>query len=226
MDGGGDGAVDGTCMVAGEQSAGRGRHGRQWVSDPGAGLWCSTVLREGLDPGLDPGRVPLIAALAVLDVAAALGGMNLGIKWPNDILASDDPKSGGRKMAGILAEVVNGAVIVGIGINVDYSAEDIPFPGATSWFAETGQHPDRSELLAGLLGALFDRRAQDPAAVLADYRAACVTIGAEVQVVLPDGQQFTGRGIDVDESGHLIVRSGRTLRTVIAGDVIHATIAP
>lgn len=210
------GAPDGTCIVAGEQTAGRGRHGRTWVSDPGAGLWCSTVLRDISEPT----DVPLIAALAVLDVARALADLPLRIKWPNDVLAID-----GYKIAGILAEVVGDAVVVGIGINIDYSAKALPDEAATSWFLETGRHPDRSELLAGLLSAMYKRRAQVRAALLVDYRASCCTLGADVRVVLPGGEEFVGVGEGVDESGHLVVRSGQSLRTVVAGDVIHATIA-
>lgn len=211
-----DGALDGTCIVAGEQTAGRGRHGRQWVSDPGAGLWSSTVLRAVSEPTL----VPLIAALAVLDVARNAADLRLGVKWPNDIIAP-----GGGKIAGILAEGVGDAVAVGVGLNLDYSADALPDAAATSWFVETGEHPDRSELLADLLGSLFERLRLDRHDLLADYRASCLTIGAPVRVVLPGGEEFTGMGEDVDESGHLIVRSGQSLRTVIAGDVIHATIA-
>jgi len=209
------GAPDGSCVVAGEQTAGRGRHGRHWVSDPGAGLWLSTVLR-GVS---DPTRVPPIAALAVRDVARQLGDLQLSIKWPNDVLATD-----GRKIAGILAEVVGDAVVVGIGINVDYSASALPDEAATSWFLETGQHPNRSDLLAGLLVRLFERGRLGWPALLDDYRAACVTLGARVRVSLPGGEEFEGVGEALDESGHLVVRSGQSLRTVVAGDVIHATI--
>lgn len=210
------GAPDGSCVVAGEQTNGRGRHGRRWVSDPGAGLWSSTVLR-GVS---EPTRAPLIAALAIRDVAMELADLPLAIKWPNDVLATD-----GRKIAGILAEVVGDAVVVGIGVNVAYSEKALPDPAATSWFLETGQQPDRSELLAGLLLRLFERSRVGWPALLDDYRAACVTLGARVRVSLPGGEEFSGVGEALDESGHLVVRSGQSLRTVVAGDVIHATIA-
>ena len=163
--------------------------------------------------------MPLIAALAVRDVAGELGDLQLAIKWPNDVLAAD-----GRKIAGILAEVVGDAVVVGIGINVDYSAKALPDEAATSWFLETGQHPNRSDLLAGLLVRLFERGRLGWPALLDDYRAACVTLGARLRVSLPGGEEFEGVGEALDESGHLVVRSGQSLRTVVAGDVIHATI--
>lgn len=183
-------------------------------------MWSSTIVRDIPTPS----RVPIMAALAVLDTARELAGLELGIKWPNDVLNGD-----GRKMAGILVEVEGGAVIIGIGINVDYEPRQLPHEHATSWFIESGAHPERSELLAVLLTHLRARLSQDWDRALADYRAVCRTIGAVVRVVLPGGEEFAGTAIDVDQSGHLLVDAedgGRqSVRTVVAGDVIHATIA-
>ena len=209
------GVLDGTCFVAGEQTAGRGRQGRAWVSDPGAGLWCSTALR---DVG-EPTRAPITAALAIVDAARELAGPEVTIKWPNDVLAGN-----GRKIAGILVEAASEAVVVGIGINVDYPSDALPDPRATSWFLETGAHPDRTELLAALLVNLHGRIAQPFEQVLADYRSCSSTVGAPVHVLLPGGEELTGIAEDVDKSGHLLLRSGETVRTIVAGDVIHATI--
>ena len=208
------GAVDGTCLVAGEQTAGRGRHGRTWVSQPGAGLWSSTIVRGVTSPT----RLPLVAALSVVDVGLDLGDLSWSIKWPNDVLSGT-----GRKVAGILAEGVADAVVVGIGINIQ--APPAEFAGAGCWVDEAPS-PDQSSLLAGLLIALHTRLHRPWPSNLEDYRAACRTIGTSVHVVLPDGEQFDGTGIDVDDDGHLLVRTGQTLRMVVAGDVLHATIAP
>lgn len=216
-----EGAADGTCVVAGEQTAGRGRHGRTWISHPGAGLWSSTIIRSCQQPT----RLPLLAALAVVDVARDLGGMSWRIKWPNDVL-----DSGGRKVAGILVEGVSDggpdgpAVVVGIGINVDRPPNE--FAGAGSWVGESGASPDRSSLLAGLLIALHARVREPWEIALGDYRALCRTLGSDVHVVLPGGEEFDGVGVDVNESGHLVVDTGATSRIVVAGDVLHATIAP
>lgn len=202
-------------MVAGEQTAGRGRHGRSWVSDPGAGLWSSTIIRECEEFT----RLPLIAALAVVDVARELAGACWTIKWPNDVLGAD-----GRKVAGILAEAVADGAVVGIGINLERPPQE--FAQAGSWVDDCGSSPDRSELLAGLLIALHARVHQPWAHALADYRGLCRTLGRPVRVTLPGGEVFEGVGSDVSEAGHLIVQVGQTTRTVVAGDVVHATIAP
>ena len=212
------GAVDGTCVVAGEQTAGRGRHGREWISDPGAGLWSSTLVRS-----CDiPSRLPLLAALAVVDVARDAGAMTWIIKWPNDVL-----DSAGRKVAGILVEGVSaasGAAVVGIGVNVERPPQEFDLAG--SWVGESGIHPDRSSLLAGLLVSLHARVRQRWDAALADYRGLCSSIGADVHVMLPGGEEFAGRGVEVTDEGHLVVDTESTSRIVVAGDVLHASIAP
>lgn len=209
------GAPDGTCVVAGEQTAGRGRHGRSWVSDPGTGLWSSTIITECEDLT----HLPLLAALAVTDVARNFGGIHWGIKWPNDVLDSDD-----RKVAGILVEAAAGGAVVGIGINVDRPPRE--FSHAGSWVGSTASSPDRSELLAGLLVALYTRVRQPWAEALSEYRRLCRTLGSRVKVTLPGGEVFEGLGSDVTWEGHLLVQVGETGRTVVAGDVMHATIAP
>lgn len=178
------------------------------------GLWSSTIVRGVRTPT----RLPLLAALAVIDVGLDLGGLSWSIKWPNDVLSSD-----GRKVAGILAEGVEDAVVVGIGINIEVPPAE--FSHAGCWVDEAPS-PDRSRVLAGLLIALHSRLHRPWASNLDDYRAACRTVGASVHVVLPDGEQFDGRGVDVDDDGHLLVQAGQTVRMVVAGDVLHATIAP
>lgn len=209
------GAEDGTCVVADEQTAGRGRHGRAWISHPGTGLWSSTVIRSCDQPT----RLPLLAALAVVDVVREVGEMAWGIKWPNDVLDSQ-----GRKVAGILVEGVLDAAVVGVGINIESPPPE--FTHAGSWVGESGKRPDRSVVLAGLLVALFARVRQPWDEALSDYRHLCRTIGAHVHVVLPGGEEFDAIGVDVTESGHLMVDTRSTSRIVIAGDVLHATMAP
>ena len=210
-----EGAVDGTCVVAGEQTAGRGRHDRRWISDPGAGLWSSTIIRECDHPA----HLPLLAALAVVDVGRDVGGVSLAIKWPNDVLDGAD-----RKLAGILVEMVAGASIVGIGMNIERPPAEVAHAG--SWVGAVGRNPDRSVVLAGLLVALHDRIRQPWNEVLSDYRSLCRTIGRRVHVALPSGEAFAAMAMDVTQEGHLLVDTGSTSRIIIAGDVLHATIAP
>ncbi|HYY43307.1 MAG TPA: biotin--[acetyl-CoA-carboxylase] ligase, partial [Pyrinomonadaceae bacterium] len=134
------GAPEGLCIVAREQTAGRGRQARTWVSPQDAGLYFSIVLRPRLAPAHWP-LITLAAALAVRDALTTTCALTPDIKWPNDLLAA------GRKLCGILAEVVETtqgrACIVGIGINLTEHA----FPPelqaqATSVAGATGSTPD------------------------------------------------------------------------------------
>ncbi len=177
-------------------------------------MWSSTVVRAVEHRA----HLPLLAALAVVDLARDVGGMSWVIKWPNDVL--DDR---GRKVAGILVEAVGRAAVVGIGINVERPPSDLPDAG--SWVDACGVSPDRDRLLAGLLIALHTRIGQPWNRTLQDYRAACRTLGRRIHVQLPGGESFDGVGQDVDSDGHLLVEVGQTVRTVVAGDVLHATIA-
>ncbi len=149
------GAPEGLCVIAREQTAGRGRLNRSWHSQKDAGLYFSIVLRPTLEMNSWP-LLPLMAALAVSDALMKSCGLPTDIKWPNDILAND------RKLCGILAETieaVNGsAAIVGIGINL--TSEALPKDlrsVATSIEEIIGRKPDGEEVLTELLNVIAER---------------------------------------------------------------------
>jgi BirA family biotin operon repressor/biotin-[acetyl-CoA-carboxylase] ligase len=146
------GSPEGLCIVADEQTAGRGRLERRWLSPKGAGLYCSVVLRPHISQRSLP-LITLMTSLAVHDALLESCGLETDIKWPNDVLAD------GRKLCGILAEVIETtlgrAVIVGIGINL--SKERLLnelTQTATSVESVTGARPDRDQLLDVLLQTL------------------------------------------------------------------------
>jgi len=144
---------EGAVAVTEEQTEGRGRLGRQWLSPPGVSILCSVLL----EPQVDTQRLPelsLVAGEACAEAIAAITGLAPAIKLPNDILL------GGRKTAGILAEARDGRVVVGIGINVNIPADELPTEidrPATSLLVETGAEVDRADLLVELLAALERR---------------------------------------------------------------------
>jgi BirA family biotin operon repressor/biotin-[acetyl-CoA-carboxylase] ligase len=144
---------EGAVAVAEEQTEGRGRLGRQWLSPPGVSILCSVLL----EPPVETQRLPelsLVAGEACAEAIAALTGLEPAIKLPNDILL------GGRKAAGILAEARDGRVVLGIGINVNVPAGELPAEvdrSATSLLVETGAEVARAELLVELLAALERR---------------------------------------------------------------------
>ena len=222
------GGAEGTVVTTLNQTAGRGRLTRSWVTPPGASLSTSVVLEP--PAGVAPVRWPwlsLLTGLAVHDAAAALG-VRAGLKWPNDVLVGD------RKLAGILIERVErpgagAAAVVGVGLNVAAAEADLPATGTS--LRMLGATDDAAEVLAALLDAVGRRYDAwcaadgDPAAgdgaLLADYRAASVTIGTDVRVHLPREAVLEGRCVDVDAEGHLVVDVEGRRHVLGVGDVVH-----
>ncbi|MDE2980267.1 MAG: biotin--[acetyl-CoA-carboxylase] ligase [Gemmatimonadota bacterium] len=136
-------------VVADRQSAGRGRRGRRWASDTPLGLWC-TVARDW--PAGDLGPLSLRVGLAVArGIESEARGLRIEVKWPNDLLVS------GRKLGGILCERAGGAVLVGIGINVNQQMRDLPLglaPAGTSVLVESGRRVPRGRLLEAVMESL------------------------------------------------------------------------
>ena len=117
------GAPEGVVLAAEEQSAGRGRMGRTWVSPPRAALTFSLLVRPAAVPPARRGWLPLLAGVAVASAVTAVTGVQTRLKWPNDVLA------GPAKLGGILAEAAGDAVVVGVGLNVSAEPGELPPPG-------------------------------------------------------------------------------------------------
>jgi BirA family biotin operon repressor/biotin-[acetyl-CoA-carboxylase] ligase len=146
---------------------------------------------------------------------------DIGLKWPNDVLVEE------RKLGGILVERVDTpagpAAIVGIGINVSQTLDELPVALATSLALELPQAPDRTEVLAQLLGSIDGLLPllEDTTALRAAYADACTTLGREVRVDLPAGEVLTGTAVDIDAQGRLVVAGPDREVAVGAGDVVH-----
>ncbi len=221
------GETAGSVLIADYQSAGRGRQGRSWVAPPGSGIVMSMSLR----PDVEPQRwtwLPLLAGLAVADglqAAARLAGgeVELALKWPNDVLAGE------LKVCGILAERVetgsDPVCVLGLGINVSLSAEQLPVPTATSLGLLLGeQAPARTSVVAEVLerlAAVLADWQRDPTSVTSAYLERCATVGREVQVQLAANRSIYGRATGLDDDGCLIVRTDAGRVTLGAGDVVH-----
>jgi BirA family biotin operon repressor/biotin-[acetyl-CoA-carboxylase] ligase len=143
-------APEGAVAVAEEQTEGRGRLGRRWLAPPGTSVLVSVSLR----PAVPTERLPelsLVAGQAAAEAISEVTGLLPELKFPNDLLL------GGRKVAGMLAEARDDRVVLGIGINVNIDADDLPQgvdTPATSLLVEAGTHVDRPTLLAALLARL------------------------------------------------------------------------
>ena len=148
--------TEGAVAVTEEQTEGRGRLGRGWLSPPYVSVLCSVLLEPQIEPSRLP-ELPLVAGEACAEAIAVVTGLEPEIKLPNDILLS------GRKAAGILAEARDERVVLGIGINVNIAEDDLPTEvdrPATSLLVEAGREIDRVELLVALLDRL-ERRYDD-----------------------------------------------------------------
>ena len=222
------GAAGGTVLIAELQQAGKGRRGRTWLAPAGAGLTMSVLLELPEVPLLWRSWAGAVAGLCLVSAVRATTGLDATLKWPNDLLVD------GRKCAGLLAESVTGGVVVGMGVNVSLSTDELPRPDATSLLLSGAAGLDRSVLAAAVLdelGRWTDRwRAAggdpDRCGLRVAYRAACSTLGTEVLVHLPDGAQVHGRAVDVTIDGALVVDTVAGRRTFTAGDVQHLRPAP
>jgi BirA family biotin operon repressor/biotin-[acetyl-CoA-carboxylase] ligase len=230
-----DGAPEGLVLAAEEQTAGRGRRGRAWISPPHAALMFSLLLRPAPVPPARWGWLPLLTGVAVVTTVREVSGVHATLKWPNDVLAvtvPGTPSSAVGKLAGILAEAAEGVVVVGVGLNVSTVPEEFPPPGpgalpATSLSAAGAVVLGRERLLGGILAAFEQRYLAwrdsrgNPAAIRAEYLGLCGTLGRQVRVELPGGQVLSGEAVDVDPDGRLVVRSSASEVAVAAGDVVH-----
>ena len=216
-----DGAPAGLLVLADEQALGRGRQGRTWFAPPGSSLLLSLLLRPAVAAPA-AGLLPLLAGLVVAEtVARHLPDAQVTLKWPNDLLVD------GAKAAGILAEASAGAVVLGMGVNVDWRGVDRPddLSGATSLAEGAGHDIDRWRLLAGLMGVFsrrYDQWLETPGAFLDDYRRRCATLGSHVRVHRTRLDDLEGIATDINARGGLIVRTeGGHAEAVTAGDVEH-----
>jgi BirA family biotin operon repressor/biotin-[acetyl-CoA-carboxylase] ligase len=208
-----EGCPSGTVVGADRQTAGRGRHGRSWHSEPGAGLYVSIVLRLELGSDAIP-LVMLALGIGTQQAIAEVTGLAPDLRWPNDVLVNE------KKCAGILANADAGAIIAGIGINVSHASfpPDLA-PLATSLRLAGAPEVSRDELLATLVRSVEDScrilTHDGPAAICEMFtHASTYARGRRVRVELDDGV-IEGATRGVNRSGFLVVRQDNGTETVI-----------
>jgi BirA family biotin operon repressor/biotin-[acetyl-CoA-carboxylase] ligase len=206
------GAAGGLVVAADEQTAGRGRLGRTWEAAPGSSLLVSVLLRR---PGA-PGRAVMAAGVALAAAVEHVAGVGVALKWPNDLVVGD------RKLAGVLAEAHDDALVIGVGCNVNWSH----FPAdlaetATACNVEAGRPIDRDALLDSFLDELAAAlHAGD--AIVDDYRVRLATTGRAVRVQQLRADDLVGTAVGVTDGGALVVRDADGHEhTVVAADVVH-----
>ncbi len=217
------GVPEGTLAVACQQTAGKGRRGRSWVSSDGDGIWMSLLLRPGFAPER-ASMLTLVAALAVEQAIKQVTGFSCQIKWPNDLVAD------GKKICGILTEMSTEGqdiryVVIGIGINTGMKE----FPReiretATSLELCLGRPVRRSELVNGVMCAWEEFYGQflkncDLSILRDAYDCRLVNRNRSVKVLLP-GNEYTGMARGIDDVGQLLVEmEDGQVRTVMSGEV-------
>lgn len=206
------GAVD-LAVLADEQTGGRGRRDRAWVS-PEGGAYVSLVLR----PAWSPRRLPRVTLAAAVAVARAVRstGVDPLIKWPNDVLVRADGRE--RKLAGVLTESsIDGTgirwVVVGIGANVATDPAELPATAAS--LAELVGPVDVTWFVRRVLEA-FDELRADPETIVPAWRSAATTLGRQVEVATSAGA-VAGTAVDIDDTGALVVETAAGRRRVVEG---------
>lgn len=223
------GASEGTLVVADYQNAGRGRHGRLWLADPGDCLLLSVVLRPAISPK-DSFYLTMVPALAIVRIIQELGVQGVGVKWPNDV------EINGQKVAGILTELnLRGQqmdyAVVGVGLNVNLDVARHPeiAEDATSLLSVIGSPSSREDLARCLCETLEERYLDvvhgRAATVLNDWRASLTTLGKWVKV--SDGStRYDAFAVDVTVDGGLVLLRGGQRLVVYSGDVTLAKRSP
>lgn len=215
------GAPHGSIVLARTQTAGRGRQGHTWCS-PAGNLYTSWLVRP--PAGLALTLLPLAVGVAVAD-ALAESGLAVRLKWPNDVLAGREE----RKLAGVLTEAVSAgarvdAVVVGVGVNLAWDPRTDPelHATATSAWVETGRVPDLAATATALLrawGVWYHALLHDERSVVAAWRERAVPWWGQAIEVRGSTQVQSGRLLDVDSDGALLLERAGTTYRLLSGEV-------
>jgi BirA family biotin operon repressor/biotin-[acetyl-CoA-carboxylase] ligase len=202
------GAPHGTAVAAEQQTAGIGRHGHSWHSEPGAGLYLSVILRM---PAATP-SLTMALGLAVQAAVNDLADVSTDIRWPNDVMLNE------RKLGGIMVQAAeSGALIAGIGVNVNHSA----FPEelraiATSLRIETGREHSKEALLHRIVAEALRYASLDRTEILRRFGQASSWVTGKDVIV---DERIAGVTAGLDENGFLLVRTATGIETILAGGV-------
>lgn len=216
---------EGTLIIAEEQTAGRGRLGREWISPKGKGIWMTIMLKPDIKPE-QAAQITLIASFAVVLGIRKICNIDAMIKWPNDVVVK------GKKLCGILTEM--GAeidrinyLIVGIGINANTDEVDFANSGlgiATSIKIQKGEDIDRKLLISDIIKN-FEKLYMDFIEsgsieyIIKDYKKVSATLGKDVRI-LAKGEEWHGIALDINSHGHLMVKmDDGKIKEISSGEV-------
>jgi BirA family biotin operon repressor/biotin-[acetyl-CoA-carboxylase] ligase len=207
-------AVPKTILASEFQSSGRGRLDRTFEAAPHSALTFSIYI----EPKVDKEEWSFLTLLAGVSIHEALLTLDpqikVGVKWPNDLLIGE------KKFAGMIAQASANGVVIGIGINVGMSPDELPVENATSLAIEDFAILDRNVILASIINhfEINLEMWENDQSFLAQYRSASVTLGRDVEVTLPGGKVVKSRAIDISNAGGLMLEDGSE---ITVGDVVH-----
>ena len=207
-------AIPKTILASEFQSSGRGRLDRSFEAAAHSALTFSIYI----EPKVEKEEWSFLTLLAGVSVHEALHTLDpqiqVGVKWPNDLLIGE------KKFAGMIAQATAKGVVIGIGINVGMSAEELPVENATSLAIEGFAILDRNTILAAIINhfEINLEMWENDQSFLAQYRSASVTLGRDVEVTLPGGEVIKSRAIDISNAGGLMLEDGSE---ITVGDVVH-----
>ena len=221
---------DFSVLVAGYQSAGRGRSGRDWLAPEGSSLFVSVLLKPTALK-LEPAKfawLPLMAGLAMANaVGTLIDASSVRVKWPNDVLVND------LKISGVLSELLPdfSGVVIGAGLNVSQTQQQLPIDAATSLGLQGAEELSLDGILFRYLAAL---KSLYEAFVEANGNAVdsglrsqvvgrCSSVGRRVRAILPGDKELIGEAIGIDETGRLLIspETGGEAVAIAAGDIVH-----
>ncbi|CAB4882856.1 unannotated protein [freshwater metagenome] len=209
-------AVDGDVLVANYQSAGKGRLDREFIAAPSSALLFS-LYKKVMRPRDEWNFIALLTALSISEALVGLNNkVNLSIKWPNDILINE------KKIAGLLCQADNDGVIVGVGLNVDMSKDELPVVTASSLYLENFLQLDRNEILKRILKA-FEENFQKwsthgSAPFVSKYEDLCSSLHRDIQIIWPAGDPTAAVATGISPLGELILNDGTLVNSA---DVLH-----
>ena len=207
-------ALDGQVIATEFQSDGRGRLDRTFQAPAQSALLFSFYIKPR-NQRSEWGFIPLIAGLSLVRAITTIDtAMNVSLKWPTDLIINE------KKCAGIIAQTTNEGIVIGIGLNVSMTPNELPVSTATSLAIEGSTITDRNLLLSHLLNTfaeLFEAW-EEGSELLDEYASASSTIGKKVRIELPGGENLEATVARISHTGELVLDDGRH---VSAGDVIH-----
>ena len=200
------------AIVAAQQTSGKGRLGRTWVSEPESSISLSILLRPG--DGIEQGLIPLFIGSMVSIALSKVTGQTAQVKWPNDILIEE------KKVCGILSELSEHGIITGIGINLRTQEGAPETACSVSDFSQASFDDVLSEALFQIRAGWTKWLAMSNEFALQLVRDSSSTIGSEVRAILPSGEEVTGTAVSIEPDGRLQIQ-GADLHQLSAADVWH-----